>query len=81
MTNIDESQPQFKQALLVILHSENGRDGWAPLKPADVPAWVSHPDKIARMVEGDMISDPTIGDKGSGWYRAEVIRAAGETQQ
>jgi hypothetical protein len=63
----------YKQARLVILESENGRDGWKPLMPEQVPEWVKHPDNLARLVAGEMCMDPTKGDKGSPWYRAEKL--------
>lgn len=72
---------QFAQALLVILRSPNGRDNWEPVKPEDVPAWVKEPQRMARLVDGDMIMDPTEGEKGSAWYRAEKVESKGETKQ
>ncbi|MFA7269927.1 MAG: hypothetical protein WC073_11330 [Sterolibacterium sp.] len=62
-----------KQAVLVIYESVNGRDNWIPRMPAELPEWVRHPDIIGRLVAGQMCMDPTIGDKGSNWYRAERV--------
>lgn len=69
------------QVLAVILKSANGRDGWELVKPEDVPAWVKEPERMARMLAGDMVMDPTQGAAGSDWYRAEKLDAQGETQQ
>jgi hypothetical protein len=69
------------EALLVILKSDNGRDNWTPVKPEDVPEWVRAQDNMARLVQGDMCMDPTEGEKGSAWYRAEKVESTGETRQ
>jgi hypothetical protein len=53
---------------LVILRSENGRDGWKPVLPADVPEWLKNPDVMHKLVNGEMAMDPR---KGTEWYRAE----------
>lgn len=60
-----------KQAHLVIFASVNGRDGWHPLAPAEVPAWVKDPETMGRLVAGEMCMDTAQGDQGSSWYRAE----------
>ncbi len=77
-----------KQTILVIYESENGRNGWRPLQPSEVPQWVLHPDIMGHLVAGEMCSDPTRGEKGSNWYRAErtpedasMVRAAAERRQ
>jgi len=62
-----------KQAQLVIYQSESGRDGWKPVLPEAVPAWVKDPDVMGRLVAGEMCMDPKCGDKGSAWYRAEQV--------
>lgn len=69
------------EGLLIILKSANGRDGWEPVLPADVPEWVKNPDVMARLVAGDMVCDPTIGEYGSDWYRAERMSSEGENVQ
>ena len=58
------------EAELVILASNNGRDGWTPVRPVDVPAWVKEPRNIRRMVNGEECMKANEGDKGSMWYRA-----------
>lgn len=68
----------YNQAVFVIYESANGRDDWKPLKPAEVPEWVSHHDVLGRLVNGDMAMDPRIGDGGSPWYRADVFLAPAE---
>lgn len=55
---------------LVILRSENGRDGWKPVKPEDVPEWVKHPDTMAMISTGGQACDPRHGEE---WYRAEEL--------
>ena len=61
---------ELKQATLVILASANGRDGWCPVKPENVPAWAKEPDCIARLVAGHMCMKCDEGPDGSQWYRA-----------
>lgn len=70
-----------RTALLVILKSPNGRDDWTPVKQEDVPDWVKEPDRMARLIDGDMVCDPTMGPTGSSWYRAEKVNSDGETKQ
>lgn len=65
-----KSRPPLKQASAVIFTSANGRAPWHPLKPEEVPEWVKHPDVMARLLAGEECYDPTIGDKGSNFYRA-----------
>lgn len=60
----------MNQALLVIYASENGRDGWQPVKADDLPEWVRAPETIGRLVAGEMCMKADEGDKGSLWYRA-----------
>jgi hypothetical protein len=36
---------------------------------------------MARMLDGDMIMDPTQGENGTDWYRAEKLSPNGETKQ
>ncbi len=60
-----------KETILVIYESPNGRDNWRPLQANEVPQWVLHPDVMGHLVAGEMCSDPTRGEKGSNWYRAE----------
>lgn len=67
------------EALLIILRSENGRDGWTAIKNEDVPDWVKDPENIRRMVEGEMCCRPETGDES--WYRCEKVSSEGETVQ
>lgn len=67
------------EALIVVWKSANGREDWEPVLPDDVPAWVKEPHRMAKMIEGDMICDPTEGESGSDWYRAEKVQ--GQTLQ
>lgn len=72
------------QAHLVIYRSPNGRDGWAPVKPDEVPEWVKQPDNVARMVAGEMCMKADEGDKGSDWYigiRVEELQAMAKAQE
>ena len=64
---------EMKTINLVILASPTGRDGWKPVPVAEVPAWVKHPDTIAKMVAGEMCMKADEGDKGSDWYRCERV--------
>lgn len=64
------SMTEMKTAEVVIYRSENGRDGWTPILPADVPAWVTHPDNMARMLDGEECMKADEGEDGSDWYRA-----------
>lgn len=64
------------QANLVIYASNNGRDGWEPVKPDEVPGWLKEPDVIGHLVAGETAMNPREGDKGSSWYRAEVHQLA-----
>lgn len=59
----------LKQISLVILESRNGRDGWMPVKPEDVPAWVKDPLNVDRLVKGESCMKCDEGPKGSNWYR------------
>lgn len=62
------------EAMLVFWSSPNGRDQWQPVHPVDVPLWcVEDPDRLGRMVAGDMVMLPTEGDRGSLWYRCERV--------
>lgn len=63
------TKKRYKKAVLIIYRSENGRDGWAPVPPKDVPAWVRTPDNIARMVDGEQCMKADEGPSGSAWYR------------
>lgn len=63
----------MRMETLIIYASENGREDWAPVKPADVPAWVVQPDVLAAMANGEECINCAEGLKGSKWYRA--IRA------
>lgn len=72
---------EFAQALLLILRSRNGRDGWVLVKPEDVPAWVKSPDNMAKLVAGEMCMKSDEGVDGSDWFRAEKVDSTGETKQ
>lgn len=63
----------LSQARLIIYASPNGRDGWAPVKPEAIPAWVKAPDNVARLVAGEMCMKADEGTAGSDWYRAEKL--------
>lgn len=60
-------------ALIIVYKSPNGRDGWEPVKQEDVPEWVADPTNMANMLEGYMANDPTQGEAGSDWWRAERV--------
>jgi hypothetical protein len=62
---------EFKQAVLVVYASTNGRDNWHPLLSAEVPEWVKAPDTMGRLVAGEQCMDVRQGESGSMWYRAE----------
>jgi len=59
----------ISEGMFVIFRSENGRDGWKPVKPEDVPDWVKDPDNMAHMVDGEACMDPTQ-DSGTDWFMA-----------
>lgn len=59
------------EATLIIFKSKNGRDGWEPVLPADVPEFVKKPTTIGRLVEGQMAMNPQDGENA--WYRAEQL--------
>lgn len=63
----------MNQIELVILASKNGRDGWAPVLPADVPEWVKDPLNVDRLVKGETCMKCDEGPKGSPWYRGMSI--------
>jgi hypothetical protein len=58
----------MSEAYLIIFESENGRDGWRPLLPVEVPEWVKDPDVLGTLLNGQIAMDPT---KSTNWYRAE----------
>ena len=61
-------------ARLIILRSANGEDGWTPVKPDDVPAWLKEPDVMGRLVAGEMAQGPVnvlLPDEMRPWFRAE----------
>lgn len=60
---------RYKKAVVIIYRSANGRDGWEPVKPEDVPPWVTHPDNMAKLVDGLECMDTAEGEKGGYWYR------------
>lgn len=62
----------LKQVRMVIQRSSNGRDGWQPVRPEDVPDWVLDPDNMARLVDGEQCMRPRDGDAGSDWYRGVI---------
>lgn len=57
----------YESDLLIIFKSDNGRDGWKPVLPADVPEWVKDPDVIGNMVKGSACMNP---DSGEDWFIA-----------
>ena len=63
----------YAQAFLVVFVSADGEKNWNPLTWDEVPQWVKHPDNMARLVDGEMCQDPTQGEAGSSWYRAERV--------
>lgn len=70
----------MKQENIAIMRSENGRDGWVPVPPAEVPDWLKEPDVMGNLVAGNMACKNDEGDKGSAWYRAERVPTDGERQ-
>lgn len=58
------------EATLIVFCSANGRDGWHPIKPEEVPDWVKNPEVMARLASGEECMDCGQGDVGSCWYRA-----------
>ncbi len=69
--NMGMGEPEMtKQATLVIYASSNGRDGWKPVLPGDVPAWVKEPRIIGALIAGEMCMDPKASS-GSTWFRGE----------
>ena len=67
---------ETKKALFVILASENGRDGWRPVKHDDLPQWLLDPDVLGRLVNGDVAMKCDEWPKGSLHYRAIVYPGA-----
>jgi len=59
----------YAQAWLVVFVSTNGRE-WEPLTWDDCPAWVKHPDNMARLVDGEQCSGN--GETGP-WYKVERV--------
>lgn len=55
--------------VLVVFTSANGSDGWTPVKPENVPAWVKDPDVMARMVDGEACMDDEQ-ESGTNWFMA-----------
>ena len=63
----------------MIFVSDNGRDGWSAVLPADVPDWLKAPAVIARLVAGDQACSPEGGDER--WWRAERLESGeGDTK-
>lgn len=62
-----------KKAHFTFYASENGRDGWKLVPPAEVPAWVLDPDILGNLANGNMAMDAA---NGSLWFRADVKLAA-----
>lgn len=60
-----------QQGYLMIYRSPTGRDNWQPVLPDDVPEWVKDQDILGRLVAGEIACDPTEGNSGRDWYRAE----------
>lgn len=61
--------PKLKQSELVILASQNGRDGWRPVEPEQVPAWLKDdPVVVGRLVAGGTVMKADEGANGSDWY-------------
>jgi hypothetical protein len=60
---------------LIIFQSDNGMDGWTPVKPEDVPAWVKDPDNLARLVDGEACQN-TEQESGEKWYMAQRLPTA-----
>ncbi len=67
VTPITNVRPKTRQALLVFLKSADGETNWAPVLPADVPAWAKADDCLRRFMAGEMAQHANGGD----WYRAE----------
>lgn len=63
------------EALIIVYASENGRDGWAPVMPADIPEFVKDPDCMGKLLAGYQVMDPSMGETGSRWYRAAKYEA------
>jgi hypothetical protein len=59
-----EREKRSGEAFLVIFKSADGKTGWSPVKPEDVPEWVKTPVHIGRIMNGEMVSS------GDGWYVA-----------
>lgn len=64
---------EMKQKELVILRSTNGRDGWQPCKPEEVPDWVKTPENMGQLVRGLSCMKADEGEKGSDWYCARPV--------
>lgn len=67
---------RLKQAVLMIYRSANGRDGWAPVPPAEVPEWLKDLEVMGKLVDGQECMDAAEGETGSYWYRAVRARDA-----
>ena len=74
MAKAQTAEGRMTQGTLIIYTSENGRDGWTPVLPADVPDWLKREDRMGRLVAGEMASDPRSA-KPHNWYRAESVGA------
>lgn len=58
---------------IVVYKSENGRDGWQPVKQELVPEWVKQPEVMSRLIQGEECMDCAEGTAGSAWYRAARV--------
>lgn len=67
------AEADLKQAILVILASVNGRDGWHPIRQPECPAWLLEPNVMGALVAGEMCMKCDEGESGSVWYRAETL--------
>lgn len=57
-----------RKVVLIILRSLDGEDNWEPVMPKDLPKFVSRPDIIRRLVDGEMCQ---LESQSPYWFRGE----------
>ena len=69
---------ELKEARFIIFESPNGRDGWKPILPVDVPEWIKPAHVMGRLANGDMVTDPKLT---TNWYRAQRVLSEAEQKR
>jgi len=60
----------MKLLSLIVMASHNGRDAWFPVEPDKLPAWLTEPEVMGKLANGEEAMNCAEGLTGSLWYRA-----------